>query len=365
MKQFITVLTFIFSLSLFFSSCTENPLSDDVPQQIIPATLKKVRHNDVSLPIFQVSTVTSGIESTEVNSYSLSFDGTNDYALVNNFPNNLITDQLTLECWINLASSGNGVIRHIISKRVGNNIDFSLEISRDQKATIHLGIDGIHVFGSTTISNDVWVHVAITFDGSTVYIWVNGLLDTSLSLSGSINTFDDKFYIGQSGLSNPSYFVGLIDEIRISNIVRYTSNFTPQLSRFLSDANTVVLYNLNEGSGTQIIDASSNNKNGTTFGSIVWSSDVPFAESVTGAFVDITIRNSLSDSTLGIAITFEAFDASEISLGTDLVIFGDTKSNGKLIGRMEFPTINDDDLIDHIKTIQMNFTHQGLTFSTQ
>jgi hypothetical protein len=47
-----------------------------------------------------------------------------------------------------------------------------------------------------------------------------------------------------------------VDEVRISNIARYASNFTPPNAPFAPDANTVGLYHFDEGSGTVVQDSS-------------------------------------------------------------------------------------------------------------
>ena len=52
---------------------------------------------------------------------------------------------------------------------------------------------------------------------------------------------------------------GKLDDIRISDIGRYTSNFTPlRMNDLETNSNTRLLMNLNEGDGTSIGDASGN-----------------------------------------------------------------------------------------------------------
>jgi serine/threonine protein kinase len=54
---------------------------------------------------------------------------------------------------------------------------------------------------------------------------------------------------------------GFIRELRVSKVVRYTADFTPQ-RRFEPDADTIALYHCDEGSGDKLIDASGNGHHG-------------------------------------------------------------------------------------------------------
>jgi hypothetical protein len=88
---------------------------------------------------------------------------------------------------------------------------------------------------------------------------------------------------GNSGINGSEFFAGLLDEVRLSNIARYTgASFTPPTAPFGTDANTVGLWHLDEGTGQVVDDSSSNNRDGvlgTTSGSEstdpTWSTDTP------------------------------------------------------------------------------------------
>jgi len=84
-----------------------------------------------------------------------------------------------------------------------------------------------------------------------------------------------------------------IDEVRISDVARYSANFQPQTT-FQSDANTVLLAHFDEGSGITTWDDGVANQVGTLIGNVTW---------VTGVAPD-TDGDGLDDQT-------------EITLGTD------------------------------------------------
>ena len=60
----------------------------------------------------------------------------------------------------------------------------------------------------------------------------------------------------------PGGFIGSIDEIRVSDVIRYDANFTPE-EEFESDLFTAALWHLDEGEGTVALDSSGNNNTGT------------------------------------------------------------------------------------------------------
>jgi len=79
----------------------------------------------------------------------------------------------------------------------------------------------------------------------------------------------------------PSYS-GWIDELRVSNSIRYSTTFTPPTLPFTTDANTVGLYHFDEGTGNAVGDSSGTGSNGTrSFGGSpagpLWSTETPFA----------------------------------------------------------------------------------------
>ena len=53
-------------------------------------------------------------------------------------------------------------------------------------------------------------------------------------------------------------FNGFIDELRLSNTMRYLGPFAPPTVEFVVDADTAALYHFNETSGTDIVDAVGN-----------------------------------------------------------------------------------------------------------
>ena len=69
----------------------------------------------------------------------------------------------------------------------------------------------------------------------------------------------------RDALNNNLRFPGIIDEVRISNVARYMSDFTPQ-RRLAADENTVALYDFDDGQGALLRDSSGNDHHGIIHG---------------------------------------------------------------------------------------------------
>ncbi len=97
-------------------------------------------------------------------------------------------------------------------------------------------------------------HLAGTWDESgRIELWVDGtrIGFADLESSGAGETLE----IGCWNADEPSSFQGILDEVRISSVVRYTELFEPDLSPFTVDADTTALWHFDEGEGTLFRDA--------------------------------------------------------------------------------------------------------------
>jgi hypothetical protein len=127
-----------------------------------------------------------------------------------------------------------------------------------------------------------WHHVAVTREGATARIFIDGVLRATAPNPPPASPSSGAFGLGNAGDAALEFFAGLLDEVRVSNVVRYTSSFTPPSGTFAPDAATVALYHLDEGTGQTLADASGNNRHGVRGTSSdaqatdpTWSSDTP------------------------------------------------------------------------------------------
>jgi hypothetical protein len=120
-----------------------------------------------------------------------------------------------------------------------------------------------------------WHHVALTHQRATgeLKIFVDGAQDASAldpTASGDVSynpahlnpDANDPFLVLGANKHDPApplAFKGLIDELRVSTMLRYTATFTRPSGSFVADGNTAALYHFDESSGTDIVDASNGN----------------------------------------------------------------------------------------------------------
>ena len=85
----------------------------------------------------------------------------------------------------------------------------------------------------TTLVTGQWYHVAFVRKSGTVYFYLNGVLDYSVSAATTIT--ETGFGIG-GGKTGGIFSSCYVDELRVTQgYARYTSNFTPQTSAFLNN----------------------------------------------------------------------------------------------------------------------------------
>ena len=179
------------------------------------------------LPVGSDSYIVSGEAGTApyINTYSLSFDGSNDYVGIPvPLTNNLTA--LTISAWINPQASLSDFI-------FGNRSSGGLAGYVSNSSTSVFIISGSQsVTCSQTFSQNTWYHWAFVFDGSQsasadkAKIYVNG---TNLSQSSnnvtstSMASSTNNMRIGDDALNVPG-FTGLIDEFAVFNTALSSSD---------------------------------------------------------------------------------------------------------------------------------------------
>jgi hypothetical protein len=155
----------------------------------------------------------------------------------------------------------------------------------DQFAWAYTKVGGGWFVQCSGVTSDVgvWHHVAVTRDASNITrIFVDGVLRGTQTGTAPPTSSTGALGVGAAADAATEFFSGLLDEVRISKTVRYTTTFAPPRLRFAPDADTIVLYHFDEGSGQTLGDSSNGNRNGVLGTSLAieaidpqWSTDTP------------------------------------------------------------------------------------------
>jgi len=150
--------------------------------------------------------------------FSLQFDGSDDFASTPSTSDLDLATGFTIEAWIRANSSQPSVDQGIVTKWDGNGYMIWLN-SNGKVANV--------INRNTNLTNDLdlrdnnWHHVAIVWDGANRYIYVDGNLKASDAFSSGPNHTDSSLMVGKYfTVSGPRNFRGNIDEVKIWNTAR-------------------------------------------------------------------------------------------------------------------------------------------------
>jgi fibronectin type 3 domain-containing protein len=131
-----------------------------------------------------------------------------------------LAEGMTLEAWVWPTQSGS--FRTVAVKEGANSLVYGLYASTrdvsggDTGPSGHALLGGTEVFarGPSKLVEDAWSHLAATYDGTAVRLYLDGNLIASRSASGRISTSSGPLRIGGNALK-AEWFRGQIDELRV------------------------------------------------------------------------------------------------------------------------------------------------------
>lgn len=193
---------------------------------------------------------------------ALNFDGVDDYVSLGTSLGNFGTGNFTIEIKLQTTfSSATSSFQDspLLMKRedCGSGNLFGLKINPTGTLTWVMNeANGVNFVGGSTTGiacNDgAWHQVAIVRSGSSLKVYIDGT--ESLSLTGTVNINNGSpFLIGLDGLScNSNRFPGSIDELRIWNVARTTTQIAEGKDCELkgNEAGLVAYFNCNQGTAS-------------------------------------------------------------------------------------------------------------------
>jgi hypothetical protein len=144
-----------------------------------------------------------------------SFDGTSSYITVSDKPALVITDAISVEAWVNPAGASKPLWAFPIASKHGSLSGWELRAGGGQCGFM-VTVNKVHQEATAAgLDPSLWYHVAGVYDGQMLRLYVNGVLKTSLSVSGSITQYPDVLSIGRNSYWPDRLFAGSIAEVRL------------------------------------------------------------------------------------------------------------------------------------------------------
>jgi hypothetical protein len=167
---------------------------------------------------------------------ALAFDGVNDSVTVNDAAALDLTTGMTLEAWV--YPTAGGTWRNVLIKERPAGEVYNLYSAGGTNAPVAYVILGAQpntpqdATASAGLPLNTWSHLAATYDGTTLRLFMNAVQVGSRAVSGSLLTSSGALRIGGNSVWG-EHFQGRIDDVRI-----YNQALTP--ADLLADMNTPV-----------------------------------------------------------------------------------------------------------------------------
>ncbi len=146
---------------------------------------------------------------------SISFDGLNDYIEIQNSQSLNISKEITLELWI--GEMGDMPVQDPLWRPIIWKMDAYVLYYNEKDRSIGCYFYGLKQSVTWVVERpDLWHHVVVTYDGSQINMFVDGILVKTRINSGVQNLASTSLFLGGSPIFG-KYFNGSIAEVRIFN----------------------------------------------------------------------------------------------------------------------------------------------------
>ncbi|MFN7966978.1 MAG: LamG-like jellyroll fold domain-containing protein [Acidobacteriota bacterium] len=148
-----------------------------------------------------------------------------------------LTTGMTLEAWVYPTAT---LARWptIIMKQQPAQLVYVLYANADtNQANTHLSIGGSlrDARGGTQLPLNTWTHLAATYDGTTIRMYVNATQVGTRTIAGAILTSNSPLQIGGNRIWNDEWFTGRIDEVRVYDRALSPAEITSDMNTPITD----------------------------------------------------------------------------------------------------------------------------------
>ncbi|MEU7894219.1 LamG-like jellyroll fold domain-containing protein [Nonomuraea sp. NPDC049152] len=162
---------------------------------------------------------------------ALAFNGSSSWITVADAPSLRLNTGMTLSAWVKPATLSSW--RTVILKELpsSNNASYGLYASNgigNPSGWLYRGSVGA-ISATSPLPLDTWSHVAVTYDGTTARLYVDGNPAAETPMVGSLDESDGPLDIGGNGVWG-EFFQGEIDEVRIYNIAQNSQQISTDMN---------------------------------------------------------------------------------------------------------------------------------------
>lgn len=167
---------------------------------------------------------------------ALAFDGIDDWVSIGDAPSLDLTSTMTLEAWVRPTALG-GDWRTVILKERPGGLAYALYAtdgaSRPPAGYVAFGANDRGAVGQSVLPAGTWSHLAVTYNGSVLRLFVNGVLARSRTVSGGGVTSTGPLRLGGNAVWG-EFFSGQLDDVRLYNRALTASEIQADMNTPLS-----------------------------------------------------------------------------------------------------------------------------------
>lgn len=179
--------------------------------------------------------VTASDAQSKFGGKSLYFNGSS-YMRIEDIDILPATGDFTIDWWEYRTASAEGsvVFHQPVKAKDGTGTIFGYGYQGLVNAYIGNTSGNFNIMPQTSMGTEVlnrWVHRAVVRSGNQFLLFADGILQNSVTSSAALAR-NITPYIGRYDSGNYLYYQGYIDEFRISDVARWTANFTPPTAEY-------------------------------------------------------------------------------------------------------------------------------------
>lgn len=177
--------------------------------------------------------------------HAISFDGAPDCASVD--LDEAPPSSFTVDVWVRGDPDAFDSLRPIV---MWSDV-FTLQQTADAQVLFTVGAEQVGASYGFSVLDGVLHHVSAAYDGGTgtARLFVDGAFVASASETAFVGEEpDDRIQVGCAKAATEGFY-GVIDELRISSVARQEDDFELPSGPYKKDADTWMLFHLDEGTG--------------------------------------------------------------------------------------------------------------------